>query len=114
MAQFRSGERDKAWSILLTEGVAVVGFGASAIASSDYRDRRDRARHANDYEYYDDWANRLYWSSVSFGVLATGTYLYSLIDGITSHPRPYQILLSGPTTTRRGQPLALQVSYALP
>ena len=114
MAQFRSGERDKAWSILLTEGVAVVGFGASAIASSDYRDRRDRARHANDYEYYDDWANRLYWSSVGFGVVAVGTYLFSLIDGISSTPMPHKVLLSRSATPTRDGLLTLRLSYTLP
>lgn len=113
-AQFRSGERDKAWSILLTEGVAVVGFGASAIASSDYRDRRDRARHANDYEYYDDWANRLYWSSVGFGVVAVGTYLFSLIDGISSTPMPHKVLLSRSATPTRDGLLTLRLSYTLP
>ena len=42
----------------------------------------------------DDWANRFYWGSVTFGTLAGASYIYSLIDGITSVPPTYRLLLS--------------------
>lgn len=99
-AQFSKGQKSKGWRILGSEGVGVVGFATSAILQKDYEDRRDRVHGigqgaADDRQYYDDWVNRFYWGSVTFGTLAGVTYLYSLIDGITSVPPTYRLLLSG-------------------
>lgn len=92
-AQFSKGQKSKGWKILTAEGIGVVGWATCAILQADYRDRRDRA-HPSDYDYYDDWANCFYWGSVGFGTVAGATYLYNLIDGITSVPPTYRLLLS--------------------
>ncbi|MBT4499671.1 MAG: hypothetical protein HOC74_18230 [Gemmatimonadetes bacterium] len=92
-AQFTKGQKSKGWRIVAAEGVGVVGLATFAILQKDYEDRRDRAA-AVDYDYYNDWANRFYWGSVTFGTLAGATYLYNWIDGITSVPPTYQLLLS--------------------
>ena len=98
-AQFSKGQKSKGWRILMAEGVGAVGFAAFAILQKDFEDRRDRVRGigqgaADDRQYYDDWANRFYWGSVTLGTLAGATYLYSFIDGITSVPPTYRLLLS--------------------
>lgn len=92
-AQFSKGQKQKGWRILAAEGSGVVGFATFAILQKDYEDRRDRAA-AVDWDYYNDWANRFYWGSVVFGTVAAGSYIYSLIDGITSVPPTYRLLLS--------------------
>jgi len=92
-AQFTKGQKQKGWRILASEGIGVAGFAVFALLQRDYEDRRDRAS-ASDWDYYNDWANRFYWSSVAFGTLAGATYLYSLIDGIVSVPPTYRLLLS--------------------
>ena len=98
-AQFSKGQKSKGWRILKAEGVGLVGFATFVILQKDFEDRRDRVRGigqgaADDRQYYDDWANRFYWGNVAFGTLAGATYLYSLIDGITSVPPTYRLLLS--------------------
>lgn len=94
-AQFTKGQKQKGWCILMAEGVGAVGFVTGAILQRDYENRRDRVgRSKSDWKYYDDWATRFYWGSVTFGTLAGATYLYSLIDGLTSMPPTYRLLLS--------------------
>ena len=112
-AQFTKGQRQKGWRILAAEGAGLVGMATFAVLQQDYVDRRDRVRNnASDYEYYDDWANRFYWGSVVFGTLAGGSYLYSLVDGITSIPPTYQLLLSQThVQPRRDGGLALAYQY---
>jgi len=93
-AQFTKGQKSKGWRILGSQGVGLIGWTTFVILQSDYQDLRDRSTNADDWQYYDDWANRFYWGNVTFGALAGATYLYSLVDGITSVPPTYQLLLS--------------------
>ena len=95
LAQFAKGQKSKGWRIVWAEGVGLVGLATAAILQQDYKDRRDRARFPADVKYYDDRANWAYWGTVAFGTLAGGTYLYNLIDGFTSVPPTYRLLLSG-------------------
>jgi hypothetical protein len=94
-AQFTKGEQRKGWRLVAAEGTGLIGLATCAVLQQDVLDRRDRVRsNASDYEYYDDWANRLYWGTVAFGTLAGGTYLYSLLDGMAHVPPTYKLLLS--------------------
>jgi hypothetical protein len=98
-AQFTKGQKSKGWRIMGAQSVGLIGFATFTILQSDFEDRRDRVRGigtgaADDRQYYDDWANRFYWGSVTFGSLAGATYVYSLIDGITSLPPTYRLLMS--------------------
>lgn len=98
-AQFTKGQKQKGWRLIYGTGGGLVGFATFAILQSDFESRRDRVRGtgrsaASDRQYYDDWANRFYWGSVAFGTLAGASYLGSLIDGITTVPPTYRLLLS--------------------
>lgn len=95
LAQFAKGQDTKGWRILWAEGVGLVGLATFAVLQADYEDRRDRANKPSDFTYYDDWANRFYWGTVGFGTLAGATYLFNLVDGFTSVPPTYRLLLSG-------------------
>lgn len=93
-AQFTKGQKQKGWRILTSQGVGAVGFVTFAILQNYYDDKKQTAETEEDLQYYSDWADRSYWAKSTFGVLAIGTYLYSLIDGITSVPPTYRLLLS--------------------
>ena len=93
-AQFTKGQRQKGWRILTAQGIGLVGSATFFILQTDYKNRRDDSINPTDYEYYDDWANRFYWSHAAFTAVAGATYLYSLVDGITTVPPTYRLLLS--------------------
>lgn len=94
-AQFSKGQKQKGWRILAAEGAGLVGFATFAILQNHYDDKKgDPDNTPEDLEYYTDWADRSYWAKSTFGVAALGTYLYSLVDGITSVPPTYRLLLS--------------------
>ena len=98
-AQFAKGQNHKAWRILTAGGIGLAGGVTGALLQSEFENRRDRVGGlgdvADDWQYYDDWAHRFYWSSMTFGALAGAAYIYSLVDGWTSLPPTYQLLLSG-------------------
>jgi hypothetical protein len=94
LAQFKKNEPRKAWRILGTEAVGLIGWGTLSLLSSDLKDRRDRSRRVSSYDYYDKWANRTGWGGLSFGLLVIASYGYSLIDGLLGVPPPHQLLLS--------------------
>jgi len=94
LAQFTKGQKSKGWRILGAQSIGLIGWTTFVILQNDYLDRRDRSTNKTDHDYYDDWANRFSWGSFTFSTLAGATYLYSLIDGITSIPPTYQLLLS--------------------
>jgi len=91
-AQFTKGQRVKGWRILGIGGVSLAGAVALGVVSEDLTTRRDDSRTTSDRDYYDLWANRSYWASVACGVLAGGTYVYSLIDGMVSEPKTHLLL----------------------
>ncbi|MEW6756304.1 MAG: hypothetical protein AB1505_35835, partial [Candidatus Latescibacterota bacterium] len=94
-SQFTKGQKQKGWRILGAEGLGVVGFTTFAILQNHYDGMKDDPDLSEaDLQYYTDWADRSYWAKSAFGILAAGTYLYSLVDGITSLPPTYRLLLS--------------------
>ena len=93
-AQFTKGQRLKGWRILGIEGLSLAGTVALGVVAQDLTTRRDRSRTSSDRDYYDLWANRAYWGSVACGLIAGGTYVYSLIDGMTSEPKTHLLLSS--------------------
>ena len=94
LAQFKKNEPRKAWKILGAEAVGLAGWGVMSLLSSDLKDRRDRARRVSSYNYYDKWANRTGWGSLSMAVLAIGTYGFSALDGLFATPPKHQLLLT--------------------
>ena len=72
----------------------LVGWSALHLLARDLKDRRQRARSTSTYNYYDKWANRAGWGSLSMATLALGTYGYSLIDGLFVSPPKYELLLT--------------------
>ena len=98
-SQFTKAERGKGMRIIVAEGIGLAGLATFAILQADFKDRRDRVRGIglrarDDRQWYDDWANRFYWSGMACGALAGATYLYSLVDGLTHIPPTYKLLLS--------------------
>ena len=91
-AQFTKRQNAKGWRILALEGLSLAGTGLFTLLTADAVDRRDKSTAQSDIDYYDTLANRFYWASVVSGVVAGGTYLYSLVDGLASEPKPYQVL----------------------
>ena len=91
-AQFTKRQNAKGWRILALEGLSLAGAGAFTLLTADAIDRQDKATTQSDLDYYDTLANRFYWTSVISGIVAGGTYLYSLVDGLASEPKPYQVL----------------------
>jgi len=104
-AQFTKGQDGKGWRVLALEGFSLAGAAVFNALSIDAVTKRDRATVQSDIDYYDAWANRFYWTSVGFGIVAGGVYLYNLIDGLASEPRPYQVLSYGGT----GHPVYLSL-----
>lgn len=98
-SQFTKGERGKGMRILVFEGIGLVGLGTFAILQADFENRRDTVkgvgfRARDDRQWYDDWANRFFWGGIACGLLAGGTYLYSLVDGFTYVPPTYKLLMT--------------------
>ena len=112
-AQFTKSQRTKGWRILGLGGVGLVGGVTFSILQIDAEDRRDRSRNATDHQHYDDQANNYYWASVGFSTLAGVAYLYSLVDGITSVPPTYQLLLSRVEVQPQASGLALLYRHEL-
>ena len=93
-AQFTKDQKLKGWRILGIEGISLAGIAVLGVVAQDLTARRDRSRTSSDRDYYDVWANRSYWGSVACGLVAGGTYVYSLIDGMTSEPTTHLLLSS--------------------
>jgi len=110
-AQFTKGQKVKGWRILGVEGISLAGTVALSVVTQDLTTRRDQARTQSDQDYYDLWATRSYWGSVACGLIAGGTYVYSLIDGMTSEPKTH-LLLS--TRDENGMLLMAGVCRTLP
>ena len=111
-SQFSKGEHRKGMRILAAGGAGLIGLAALAILQADFEARRDRVagtgiRARDDRRYFDDWANRFYWGSMTCAALAGATYVYSLVDGLTHVPPTYKLLL-GAARLRAGPVLALR------
>ena len=96
-AQFAKSEPRKAWSILIASGSGVVGYFAFAQLRSHYQEQRDQVDTRFDPSGYDTYNNRATaakWTSNIFGGLLLGSYIYSVVDGITHVPPTYRLLMS--------------------
>lgn len=93
-AQFTKGQKLKGWRILGIEGISLAGTVALGVMAGDLTTRRDQADTRSDQDYYDLWASRFYWGSVVCGLIAGGTYVYSLIDGMAAEPKTHLMLSS--------------------
>ena len=98
-SQFTKGERGKGMRILVSRGHRprrardLCHFAGRFREPSRYS-KGVGSRARDDRQWYDDWANRFYWGGMACGVLAGGTYIYSLVDGLTHVPPTYKLLLS--------------------
>lgn len=110
-SQFTKKQERKGWAIITGESLGLAGWLALDALTAEYRSRRGQATPA-DYRYYDRWTKRFAWGAAGCASLAAATYVFSTIDGITSRPPAYRLLMS--QVHLEVQPGAGYLVFALP